>query len=85
MGAIEKMIPPGSRLLLQEAMNPDLARKDIDKLLTEAAQEERRQRVAQIERVKAVERGGDPAMVRIEEPRKIKEEPIDEDSARLGL
>ena len=85
MGAIEKMIPPGSRLLLEEALNPDLARKDIEKLVTEAAQEERRQRVAQIERGKAVERGEDPAMVRLKEPTKTKEEPLDEDSARLGL
>jgi hypothetical protein len=85
MGAIEKMIPPGSRLLLQEAINPDLARQDIDKLLTEAAQEERRQRVAKIERTKAVERGEDPALVRLEEPSRRKDEPLDEDSARLGL
>jgi len=85
MGAIEKMIPPGSRLLLQEAINPDLARQDIDKLLSEAAQEERRQRVAKIERTKAVERGEDPADVRLDEPSRMKDEPIDEDRARLGL
>ena len=85
MGAIEKMIPPGSRLLLQESLNPDLARKDIDKMLTEAAQEERRQRVAKIERVKAIERGEDPVKVRPEETTRATEEPIDEDSARLGL
>ena len=85
MGAIVKMIPLGSRLLLQEAMNPDLARKDIEKMLMAASQEERRQRVAQIEKGKAVERGEDPVTVRLEEPTKTKEEPIDEDSARLGL
>ena len=85
MGAIEKMIPLGSRLLLQEAMNPDLARKDIEKMLTTASQEERRQRVAQIEKGKAVEQGEDPVTVRLEEPTGMKEVPIDEDSARLGL
>ena len=85
MSAIEKMIPPGSRLLLQEALNPDLARKDIEKMLAEAAQEEKRQRVAQIEKVKAVDRGEDPALVRLEDPAKKREESLDEDSARLGL
>jgi hypothetical protein len=54
-------------------------------MLTEVAQEERRQRVAKIERVKAVERGEDPARVRLEGSTKTKEGPIDEDSARLGL
>jgi hypothetical protein len=85
MGAIEKLIPPGSRLLLQEAMNPDIARQDIEKILLVAAQEEKRQRIAKIEKVKAVERGEDPADVRLEEPTKRNEAPVDEDTARLGL
>jgi hypothetical protein len=85
MGAIEKMIPPGSRLLLQEAMNPDLARMDIDKMLTEAGQEERRQRVAKIDRVNATERREDQATLRTQEAPKAKEVPVDEDTARLGL
>ena len=85
MGAIEKLIPPGSRLLLQEAMNPDLARQDIEKILLEAAQEEKRQKIAKIEKRKAVERGEDPVDVRLEEPTKSREIPVDEDTARLGL
>jgi hypothetical protein len=85
MGAIEKLIPPGSRILLQEAMNPDLARQDIEKMLLEAAQEEKRQRIAKIEKGKAVERGEDPANVRLQEQAGPRDAPVDEDIARLGL
>ena len=85
MGAIEKLIPPGSRLLLQEAMNPDLARQDIEKMLLEAAQEEKRQKTAKIEKGKAVARGEDPADVRLEEQNVPRQAPVDEDIARLGL
>ncbi|HEX2996703.1 MAG TPA: type IV secretory system conjugative DNA transfer family protein [Anaerolineales bacterium] len=85
MGAIEKMIAPGSRLLLEEALNPDLARRDVEKLVSDAAQEEKRQKIAQIEKTKAVERGEDPALVRLEEPTRKREGTVDEDTARLGL
>jgi hypothetical protein len=66
-------------------MNPDLARMDIDKMLTEAGQEERRQRVAKIDRVNATERREDRATLRTQEAPKVKEAPVDEDTARLGL
>jgi hypothetical protein len=85
MAAIEKLIPPGSRILLQEAMNPDLARQDIEKMLVEAAQEEKRQRIAKIEKGKAVERGEDPAQIRLQEQASPGHAPVDEDIARLGL
>jgi hypothetical protein len=85
MGAIEKLIPPGARILLQEAMSPDLARQDIEKVLLEAAQEEKRQRIARIEKGKAVERGEDPANVRLREQNSPRQAPVDEDIARLGL
>jgi hypothetical protein len=85
MGAIEKLIPPGSRLLLQEAMNPDLARQDIEKIHLEASQEEKRQKIAKIEKGKAVARGEDPADVRLEEQNGPRQAPVDEDIARLGL
>jgi hypothetical protein len=85
MGAIEKLIPPGSKMLLQEAMNPDLARQDIEKMLLDAAREEKIQRLAKIEKVKTEARGEDPANVRREEQTKPRETPVDEDTARLGL
>ncbi len=85
MGAIEKLIPPGSRLLLQEAMNPNLARLDIEKMLVEAGQEEKRQRIAKIDKTQAEARGEDPANVRPPQSPQSRQISVDEDTARLGL
>lgn len=81
LGAIQKLVPAGSRLLLQEALNPDLARQDIEKMLLEAEQEVKRQKIAKIDRGMTI----DPAKGRPAEASKTGETPVDEDAARLGL
>lgn len=85
IGAIEKLVSPSMKLLLQDAINPDIALQDIEKMLAEAAQEEMRQRFAKIEKRKAVKKGEDPANVRVDMPAKPAQESVDEDEARLGL
>jgi hypothetical protein len=85
IGAIEKLISPSMKLLLQEAINPDIALQDMERMLVEAAQEEMRQRIGRIEKKKAVKKGEDPANVRVNISTKPAQEPMDEDRARLGF
>jgi hypothetical protein len=85
LGALEKLISPSMRLLLQEAINPDIALQDIEKMLAEAAQEEIRQRIAKMGRKKAVNKGQDPAKVSVDSPARPAQQSMDEDQARLGL
>ncbi|MGE5375040.1 MAG: type IV secretion system DNA-binding domain-containing protein [Bacteroidota bacterium] len=85
IGAIEKLISPSMKLLLQQAINPDIAQQDIEKMLAEAAQEEMRQRIAKIEKKRALNKSEDPADVRADRPAKPVQTSIDEDRDRLGL
>jgi hypothetical protein len=57
----------------------------VEKILKESKEEEIRQAIAKIEKKKAVERGEDPANVRLGESRKEKTEQVDDDIARLGV
>jgi hypothetical protein len=85
MAAIEKMIAPTSRLLLQEAFTPDLAREEIKNLVTKYGKEEQRQKAAKIKKKKAAEDGEDPVTVQPEKTTRKKKTPIDEDLTRIGL
>ena len=85
MAALEKMVVPGSRLLLEEALNPDLARAEIENLVTEGQKQEKRQKAAKIRKKKAAESGEDPATVQPENKTRAKKASTDAHQARLDL
>jgi hypothetical protein len=85
MAALEKMVVPGSRLLLEEALNPDLARAEIENLVTEGQKQEKRQKAAKIRKKKAADSGEDPATVQPENKTRAKKASTDAHQARLDL
>jgi hypothetical protein len=83
--AIQKLISPSMNLLLQQAISPDLAYQDLEKMQAEEAQEELRQRIAKIDKKNAENRNHEPANRRARMLGRPAPDSVDEDQARLGL